>query len=873
MTASEVRRIFLKYFESHKHVVLPSSSLVPEGDPTLLFTNAGMVQFKKIFTGEETRDFKRATTAQKCMRAGGKHNDFENVGKTARHHTFFEMLGNFSFGDYFKKEAIEFALELICSVFKLKRQRLWITVYKDDSEAVEIWKKVGVPAERIVKMGEEDNFWSMGDTGPCGPCSEIIYDQGPDAGCGRKECTVGCNCDRFLEIWNLVFMQYERLQDGTLRPLPKPSIDTGMGLERITAVIQGVKSNYDTDLFRGIIRTAEKLSGIEYGKDNDSDTAMRVLADHIRAIVMLITDGVVPSNEGRGYVLRRIIRRASRYGKKLNIEPPFLVKLSKSVEDSLSDQYPEIITRREIIKSIIETEEEKFSETLEKGIIIFNEEIKNLSGNVLPGELAFKLYDTYGFPVDITEDMAREAGLYFDRRGFESALEEQRKRSRFSIKQADVAKNSILTEIVEKGTGVNFVGYTTTESEGEILYILKDNTKLNYAKEGDRVDIITDVTPFYGESGGQIGDTGTIKGKDFEIEVVDTTKHFTNLIVHKCIIKKGSVQVNQRALLSVNKIRRFNTACNHTATHLLHAALRRILGGHVRQSGSLVAPERFRFDFSHYSSLSESQLNEIEDLVNEKIRENIPVEIHEMSYREAISKGALAFFDEKYGERVRLVQVDDYSKELCGGTHVKRTGDIGVFKIISEEGISAGVRRIEAVTGEYVIEYLRQKEEMLREIALMLRTSQTGIIERIKKFEEQIKLLESENRELRERLTSSTSIVAKEWRRKINGNEVVIQLLEGMDERSVLKTGDRLKATLKSCLVFLISRKGERLNLVAMVTEDLKSKYNAGKWMAVVAEALNGKGGGKAEMARGSGLEGNIEKAVEKAFRWVEEQG
>jgi len=871
MTGSEVRRIFLKYFQSKGHVLLPSSSLVPEGDPTLLFTNAGMVQFKKVFTGEEKRDFTRATTAQKCIRAGGKHNDFENVGKTARHHTFFEMLGNFSFGDYFKKEAIEFAWELVTSVYKLDRERLWITVFKDDDEAYNLWRKIGIKHERIVRMDEKDNFWSMGDTGPCGPCSEIIYDQGVGVGCGRETCSVGCDCDRFLEIWNLVFMQYERVADGKLLPLPRPSIDTGMGLERITAVIQGVKSNYDSDLFRPIIESAEKLSGKEYGEGVENDIAMRVLADHIRAIVMLVSDGVFPSNEGRGYVLRRIIRRAARYGKKLGIASPFLVKLADAVEKTLSDQYPEIIARRQVVESIVNAEEEKFSETLEKGIEIFHEEIRKLNNRVLPGELAFKLYDTYGFPVDITEDLARESGLVFDRKGFESSLEEQRTKSRQGVRQAVSGAGGIFAKILADGLNVEFLGYETTEGEGTVLFILKGGESVQESRAGEEVDIVTDRTPFYGESGGQIGDTGMITGAGFEAEVLDTQKPFAGIILHRCRIKNGRVAKGDRVRLHVDAIRRADIASNHTATHLLHSALRRVLGSHVRQSGSLVAPDRFRFDFSHYSALTDEQLIQIENLVNQKIRENIPVETSVMGYNEAISSGALAFFDEKYGEKVRMVKVDDYSKELCGGTHVKYTGQIGCLKIISEQSVSAGIRRIEAITGHYVVEYLRSLEKSIQQVASELNSTTAGIIDKVKKLNERIKTLEKENSALKDRLTSSATVVKQEWNKTVNGIKVVIQLLEGLDEKSVLKVGDKIKMEIKSGMIFLISKHGDGLQFIAMVTKDLAGRFHAGKWLSEVAPVLNGKGGGKPEIARGSGTGSNIQDAVERAFKWVEE--
>lgn len=873
MTGSEVRRVFLKFFESKGHAILPSSSLVPQGDPTLLFTNAGMVQFKKIFTGEEQRDFKRATTAQKCMRAGGKHNDFENVGRTARHHTFFEMLGNFSFGDYFKKDAIEFAWELIGSVFKLDKTRLWITIYREDEDAFNLWKKIGFSNDRIVRMGEKDNFWSMGDTGPCGPCSEIIYDQGSDVGCRRKECSVGCDCDRFLEIWNLVFMQFERLPDGKLQPLPKPSIDTGMGLERITAVIQGVKSNYDTDLFSGIIKSVEKLSGVKYGTDDSYDIAIRVLADHIRSIVFLIADGVVPSNDGRGYVLRRIIRRAARYGKKLNIHSPFLVKLSDSVEKSLGDQYPEIVSRRDIIKSIIEPEEKKFAETLEKGIEIFNEEINKLTDRVLPGELAFKLYDTYGFPVDITEDMARESGLQFDAKGFESALEEQRMRSRMNIKHADSKTGAVYSEILSSNFQVEFLGYDTIQSEGKIKFIIKDGHKIDKATEDTEIEIITDRTPFYGESGGQIGDTGIIKSDAFECEVINTLRPYTNLIIHKCIVKKGTIVVNSNVLLVVDAKRRADIAGNHTATHLLHATLRRVLGEHVKQSGSLVAPDRFRFDFTHHVQLTEKQLMQIEEIVNEKIRDSIPVETRVMGYNEALSTGALAFFDEKYGERVRMVKIDEFSKELCGGTHVRNTAEIGIFKIFSDSSISAGVRRIEALTGRSVLEYLRRLEERVQEISRELSTSPDGIIEKVKKMNETINSLEKDNEELKRRLISKGSVVKKEWKKEIKGVKVIIQLLDNLDEKAMLELSDKLRMSNSPCLLFLISEQKEKVSLIASVSKEITERFDAAEWMRHVAPVFNGKGGGKKEIARGSGKEiDKIESGVKEAFRWVEKR-
>jgi len=872
MTGTEIRKKFLKYFKSQKHTVMPGSPLVPDGDPSLLFTNAGMVQFKKIFTGEEKWDIKRATTSQKCMRAGGKHNDFENVGMTARHHTFFEMLGNFSFGDYFKKDAISFAWELMIGHLNLLSQRLWITVFKDDDEALHLWKKVGVRAEKIIRMGEKDNFWSMGETGPCGPCSEIIVDQGEGVGCGKPTCAVGCECDRFLELWNLVFMQYDRSPDGKLNPLPKPSIDTGMGLERMTAVLQGVKSNYESDLFTGIINTLEDLSGKRYGKSEVSDIAIRVIADHIRSMVFLIADGVVPSNEGRGYVLRRIIRRASRYGRYLEIAPPFLINLIPSVEAALSDQYPEISKRREVIASSINSEEDKFSETLGKGVHIFLEEIKGLKTKEIPGELAFKLYDTYGFPLDITEDMAREKGFAFDKQGFERALEEQRLRSRQAQKQDNDTLVSVYGEILERGFSVEFLGYQQVEAAAKILYILKDGSLQKICRKGEDVQIITNVTPFYGESGGQAGDTGYITGRGFSAEVVDTIRPQINLFVHLCRVTEGEASTGDLVMLTIDALRRSKIACNHTATHLLHASLRRVLGDHVKQSGSRVGPEVLRFDYSHYNLPSREDITEIENIINSKIRQNLVVNTQVLPYSEALRTGAVALFEEKYGDKVRMIKIGDFSKELCGGTHVKMTGDIGVFKITSEDGISAGVRRIQAVTGISAIDYTRKIENTLRRISTMLQSSDEDVVERLQKLYEKIKFLEKEMDSLKARLAKQAASGIAEAV-DINGVKVVVSVVDGLDEQSLLQMGDRLKGSVKSGLIMIVSTVGPSISILSMVTEDLKDKFNAGEWVRTVAQVLGGKGGGKQTMARGSALKSDkIDDAVKEAYKWVQER-
>ena len=727
MTSSEIRKAFLNYFEEREHRVVRSSSLVPKNDPTLLFTNAGMVQFKGVFLSEETRDYKRAVTSQKCVRAGGKHNDLEIVGKTARHHTFFEMLGNFSFGDYFKKEAIEMAWDLLTRQWGLPADRMWITIYLEDDDAFHLWRKIGIPAERIVRMGEKDNFWAMGETGPCGPCSELVIDQGEGVGCGRPDCQVGCECDRFLELWNLVFMQFNRDAEGKLHPLAKPCIDTGLGLERISAILQGVQSNYETDLFRPIFQEIEKTSRVPYGKDPRSDISIRVIADHSRASTFLINDGVLPSNEGRGYVLRRIMRRAMRHGKLLGIEEPFLHRTSSTVVDLMKDAYPELRESEAFVSRVIRNEEERFSETLDSGLKILREELEQLQRKgkkILPGEVAFRLYDTYGFPLDLTTEILQEEGLAFDEAEFRAQMEEQRQKSKQAWQGLGEGKTKeVYRRLANEGVKTSFTGYGEIESESRILKLIRGDEIVSFAGEGDEVEVVTEKTPFYGEAGGQVGDQGVIFHEDFSLQVEETIKPLEDLIVHKAKVKRGVVKERIKASLKVDFDRRRAITLNHTGTHLLQAVLREVLGTHVHQAGSLVSPERLRFDFTHFAPVEKKDLERVEALVNQKIRENLKVETKIMQVEDALQVGAMALFGEKYGERVRVVMVSDFSIELCGGTHTSRSGDIGLFKIVNETGVAAGVRRIEALTGEGAYRFIKEEEKELWEICLFTQIS------------------------------------------------------------------------------------------------------------------------------------------------------
>ena len=710
MNGNEIRKQFLDYFSKHNHQIVRSSSLVPHEDPTLLFINAGMVQFKRVFLGEEKRDYVRATTSQKCVRAGGKHNDLENVGYTARHHTFFEMLGNFSFGDYFKQGAIDFAWDLLTNGYKLPADKLWASVYLDDDDAYDLWfKTVGLPEERIVRFGEEDNFWSMGDTGPCGPCSEILIDRGEEYGCGRPECTAGCDCDRFLEIWNLVFMQFNRDESGKMTPLPKPSIDTGMGLERIVSLIQDVPSNFDTDLIRPIITKAEDLAEKKLGESHEIDVALKVIADHSRAAAFLIGDGILPSNEGRGYVLRRIMRRAIRYGRNIGLKRPFLFKTAEVVFDIMKHAYPDLPEAAAFITSVIKNEEIRFLETLDTGLKLLNDtlsEIQSSGSKQVPGDVIFKLYDTYGFPVDIVQDVVRDENMSLDMEGFDQAMDQQRARSK-TVTSFDSISDAY-KNLSAQGVKPDFVGYDSLSEESQILVMVADGEEIAEAAKGQQIEVVTASTPFYAEAGGQVGDKGLICGTDFEMEVLDTVKDPTGIIMHKGIVTSGQTQKGASVQLSVDGTKRKATELNHTATHILHAVLRQVIGEHVKQAGSLVAPDRLRFDFTHFSQVDSDTLDRIENLVNQRIRENHPTHTQEMEAEEAFKSGATALFEEKYGDRVRVVSLTDFSKELCGGTHTSRTGNIGLFKIISESSVASGVRRIEALTGEAAVANTQQ---------------------------------------------------------------------------------------------------------------------------------------------------------------------
>ena len=885
MTGNEIRKKFLDYFKERGHTIVKSSSLIPSADPTLLFTNAGMVQFKDVFLGKEKRDYKRAVSSQKCVRAGGKHNDLEVVGRTARHHTFFEMLGNFSFGDYFKEGAIEYGWEFMTEVVKLPKEKLWITVYKDDDEAFKIWnEKIGIPVNKIVRLGEKDNFWSMGDTGPCGPCSEIHIDQGEGIGCGRPECNVECDCDRFMEVWNLVFMQYNRDAKGVLTPLPNPSIDTGMGLERLSAVAQKVKSNYDSDLLRPIITYTEGLFEKEYGKDSNMDISFRVIADHSRSMTFLIGDGVMPSNEGRGYVLRRIIRRASRHGRMLGKSEPFLFKTSDVVIDLMKDTYPELLDRREYISKVISTEEERFSNTLDFGMKMLNDMVESLKAKrerLIAGEDAFKLYDTYGFPLDLTEDIARDSGLAVDSAGFNRAMEVQKERARASWKgSGEEGIKSIYRDIAHKIKGTQslskpqrdmFIGYDTLESEGTVLSLIKGNDMVKSASEGEQVEIVFDKTPFYGESGGQVGDTGKIWNDDVHIDVTDTKKPLQNLIIHNCIVKKGNIKVGDVITISVSNEKRRATALNHSATHLLHTALRDVLGDHVKQAGSLVAPDRLRFDYTHFSAPNIKELHRVEEIVNQKIRENYPVETSVTGLEEAIKKGATALFGEKYGEEVRIVKMGDYSMELCGGTHVRATGDIGLFKIVHEGSVASGIRRIEALTGEGAYKYVRQEEDSLLEIREVLKSPPQEEMTKLKKIMDRNKELERELQKQKEKITKDMSGDTVSEIKDIKGINVISKNLGNFDIKDLRTFVDSTKVRIKSGVVVVGAVTDGKVSLVAGVTKDLISKLNAGEIIKQTAVIVDGSGGGRADMAQAGGKNpAKLSEALEKVYEIVE---
>ena len=854
-SGNEIREAFLKFFEDKGHVRVKSSPLIPKNDPTLLFTNAGMVQFKDYFLGKEKPPFKRATSCQKCMRAGGKHNDLENVGKTGRHHTFFEMLGNFSFGDYFKKEAIQFAWELVTEVFKLPVERLYVSVYEKDDEAFEIWNKViGLPEERIYRLGEKDNFWAMGDTGPCGPCSEIYYDRGEEFACGEN-CGIGtCDCDRYLEIWNLVFMQYERDEQRNLHPLAKPSIDTGMGLERIASVLQNVPSNYETDLLFPLVKWASEVSGIPYGRDEKSSTSMRVIADHLRAMTFLISDGVLPSNEGRGYVLRRIIRRASRHGRLLGIDRPFLFEGVDVVVEIMKAAYPELELNRDLVKRVVKREEERFARTVEKGLFILQELIEKLKEegkDTIPGDEAFKLYDTFGFPLDLILEVANDEDMKVDVKRFEELLEEQKERARKSWK-GGVQKvvSPELQELSEKFPTL-FTGYEHLEEYAKVVGILKGERVVDSLKEGEEGIVILDRTPFYPEKGGQVGDTGVLEGNNCYCRVLDTQNLTENLIGHKVKVVKGEIKAGDFVNAIVDEKRRRAITRAHTATHLLHKALREVLGNHVKQAGSLVMPDRLRFDFTHFEAPTEEELRSVEERVYRWILDNYPVRIEEMPLEEALNRGAIALFGEKYGDVVRVVDVGGVSVELCGGTHVNRSGDIGFFKITSESSVSSGTRRIEAVVGEEAAEYMREKEELLKSLRKALQSPEEQMIQKVERLKEELKEKEKELERLKKKLAAAQVDEVVRGAPIVNGVKIVTAKLEGFGGKELAEVADVIRNKAGSAVVMLVGLKDGKASLLIALTKDLTDRLKAGDLIREVAPILGGKGGGRPDLAQG----------------------
>jgi alanyl-tRNA synthetase len=851
MTAADVRRAFLEFFAERGHARIASSSLVPGNDPTLLFTNAGMVQFKDVFLGKDKRDYVRAVTSQRCVRAGGKHNDLENVGYTARHHTFFEMLGNFSFGDYFKRDAIRFAWDFVTGSLQLDPTRLWVTVYKDDHEAADIWiKEIGISPQRFARMGEKSNFWAMGDTGPCGPCTEIFYDHGEHIA-GGPPGSPDEDGDRYVEIWNLVFMQFERSPDGTLTPLPKPSVDTGAGLERISAAMQGVTNNYDIDLFRGIVAAAARLAGT----DDLSNPSLRVLADHIRACTFLIIDGVLPSNEGRGYVLRRIIRRAIRHGHKLGIDGPFFHALVAALREQMGEAYPELQQGGDHAARVLLQEEERFAETLSTGMVLLTAALDGLEGRVLDGDTVFRLYDTYGFPADLTADVARERGLGIDQAGFETAMDAHRERaraaSRFGVDLRAGARLDLTTE---------FCGYGGTAGESSVIALLREGERVEALRPGERGEVILARTPFYAESGGQVGDAGELQSAAGSHFIVEDTQKRGTAGAHSHIgrLAEGGdgLKVGDTVSAQVDTALRSATALNHSATHLLHAALREVLGGHVQQKGSRVAPDRLRFDFSHFQPVTAEELQRIERRVNEQIRRNATAETREMSYDEAVAAGAMALFGEKYTSTVRVLRIGEFSMELCGGTHVARAGDIGVFKILSEGGVASGVRRIEAVTGAGAIAEIESGDAVMRELAGLLRGTRDDLAAKVRDALDRIRQLERDNRGLRDKLASGHGTDLAAGAVDVGGVKVLATVVEGADAGALRTAVDGLKDRLKSAIIVLASTSADgKVTLMAGVTSAETARLKASELVGHVASQVGGRGGGRADFAQAGGTE------------------
>ncbi|MEZ8096676.1 alanine--tRNA ligase [Photobacterium swingsii] len=870
MSTDEIRRAFLAFFESKGHQIVESSSLVPANDPTLLFTNAGMNQFKDTFLGLEKRNYTRATTAQRCVRAGGKHNDLENVGFTARHHTFFEMLGNFSFGDYFKQDAIKYAWEFLTVILKLPEERLLVTIYETDDEAFEIWnKEMGIPADRIVRIGDNkgapyasDNFWQMGDTGPCGPCTEIFYDHGEHIWGGRPG-TPEEDGDRFIEIWNNVFMQFNRQADGTMEPLPKPSVDTGMGIERIAAIMQGVHSNYEIDIFQTLIKESAKV----IGHDDLSNQSLRVVADHIRSCAFLIVDGVMPSNEGRGYVLRRIIRRAVRHGNKLGAQGAFFYKLVGPLAEIMGTAGEELKKQQEIVEKVLKIEEDNFGRTLDRGLAILSEALESLDGKVLDGETVFKLYDTYGFPADLTNDVARERGYSIDEDGFNEAMEAQRQRAReagsFGVDYNNAIKVDASTE---------FCGYTATQGEGEVVALYRDGEVVDSVNAGDEALIVLDNTPFYAESGGQCGDAGVISAAGIKFDVADTQK-FSDAIGHSGMVAEGTIKVGDKVTTNVDAARRQAISLNHSATHLLHSALRNLLGDHVAQKGSLVKADSLRFDFSHLEGVKAEELREVERVVNEQIRLNHTIETNVMDIESAKEKGAMALFGEKYDDEVRVLSMGEFSTELCGGIHAANTGDIGLFKIVSEGGIAAGIRRIEAVTGAGAIAALHAQEALLSETASLVKSDAASVASKVGALVAHSKQLEKEIQQLKDKLAAQEGADLINQAQEINGVKVLISKLDGADNKALRGMVDELKNQLGSGVVVLGNVNGDKVGLIAGVTKDLIGKVKAGELVNLVAQQVGGKGGGRPDMAQAGGTDAAaLPAALESVTPWLAEK-
>jgi alanyl-tRNA synthetase len=862
MNSAQIRDAFLNYFAERGHEKVPSSSMIPGNDPTLLFTNAGMVPFKDVFLGTDKRRYNKATSAQRCLRAGGKHNDLENVGYTARHHTFFEMMGNFSFGDYFKKQAIQYAWDFLTKELKLPAEKLWVTVFTEDDEAYDIWAKdIGVPEDRISRIGEKDNFWSMGDTGPCGPCSEVFYDHGSEVW-GGPPGTPEEDGDRYIEIWNLVFMQYNRQADGTFEPLPDPSIDTGMGLERISAIMQNVHSNYEIDLFQALIKAAAEI----IGTDDLDNKSLRVIADHIRSCSFLITDGVMPSNEGRGYVLRRIIRRAVRHGHLLGAKDAFFFRLVDELARQMGDAYPELVQKQQIIKDALEREEQQFARTLERGLAILSDEISQLKGKVIPGDVVFKLYDTYGFPVDLTADIAREHELTVDEEGFEQAMSEQRLRAQ-QASQFGMDYNQQL----KSENQTTFTGYDDVAGQAKVVELFKEGQPVEELQAGDKGIVVLSETPFYAESGGQIGDKGVLVASGNAFEVTDT-QYIGKAIAHHGVAK-APVKLNDSVKAEIDSERRENIKRNHSATHLLHAALRNLLGEHVTQKGSLVEADKMRFDFSHFEPVTNEQLAQLEREVNAQIRTNLPLQTELMAIDQAKEAGAMALFGEKYDDQVRVVRMGDFSMELCGGTHVKATGDIGLFRITSEGGIASGVRRIEVVTGEAAIRYTQQQQSILQNLAGELKTESNSVAEKVQQLQQKFRELERKNEQLQQKLAQQAGggLIAQAI--DINGVKAIIAELDQADPKSLRGLVDDLKNQIGSGIVLLGTANGNKVSLIAGVTADLTSKVKAGDIVNQAANVVGGKGGGRPDMAQAGGsLPEQLNEALATATTWLQQQ-